>query len=89
MRRRFGKEHGDNPRVQSKTTPCFNALCGKDLEQNAGTIHVTDSEHLLVFKASSRDNPEQSAGTIHTSNQEHLLEAESVKIKKFTLFSRP
>ena len=81
----MGTIHASNP----EHLPVLKALCGEDLEQNAGMIHMMDLEHLLVFKAPNRDNPEQSAETIHASNQEHLLEAESVKIRNFTLFSRP
>ena len=33
-------------------------------EGNAGTIHASNPEHLLVLKALRGDNPEQNAGTI-------------------------
>ena len=42
-------------------------------EQNAGTIHVFNPEHLFVFEAPRRDNPEQNAGTIQPSTRAHLL----------------
>ena len=31
--------------------PVFNALCGDNPEQSAGTVHATNPEHLPVFKA--------------------------------------
>ena len=37
--------------------PVFKALSRADLEQNAGTIHKSNPEHLLVFKAPRGDNP--------------------------------
>ena len=57
----------------SRHIPFFQPLCGDDPEQNAGTIHASNSEHLPVFKAPRGDDPEHIAGTIHVSNPEHLL----------------
>ena len=37
------------------------------------TIHASNPEHLLFFKAPRGDDPEQNAGTILVSNREHLL----------------
>ena len=39
------------------TSPVFKALRGADPEQNAGTIHESNPEHLLVFKAPRGDDP--------------------------------
>ena len=44
-----------------------------DPEQNAVTIHESNPEHLIIFKALCGDTPEQNAGKIHESNLEHLL----------------
>ena len=51
----------------------FKAPCGDDPEQNVGTIHVSNLEHFLLFKALRRADAEQNTGTIHASNPEHLL----------------
>ena len=51
----------------------FMAVCGDDLEQNLGTIHASNPEHLPFLNAPRGDHLEQNAGTIHTSNPEHLL----------------
>ena len=40
------------------------------LRLHAGTIHESNPEDLLVFKAPQRDDLEQNAGTIDTSNRE-------------------
>ena len=45
--------------------PVFKALRGADPEQNTGTIHESNLEHLLVLRLL--------AGTISGSNPEHLL----------------
>ena len=43
------------------------------LRLHVGTIHESNPEHLLIFKAPRRDDLEQNAGKIHESNPEHLL----------------
>ena len=40
--------------VRFWTPPHFKALCGDDTEQNAGTIHASNPEHLPDFKAPTR-----------------------------------
>ena len=57
-------ENGDDPHSQSGTPPCFKALCGKNPEQNAGTIHESNPEHLPFLssmrgrsRTESGDNP--------------------------------
>ena len=47
--------------------------------QNAGTIHASNLEDLLVIKALRGDGPEQNAGTIHASNPEHLLVVKALR----------
>ena len=42
---------GDNPRIQSGKPPCLKAQGGDYPEQNAGMIHASNLEHLLVVKA--------------------------------------
>ena len=37
--------------------PIFKALLVADPEQNAGTIHESNPEHLLVLKAPCGDDP--------------------------------
>ena len=51
----------------------FKPVYGDDPEQNAGTIHASNPEHLPVCKAPHEEDPEKNAETIHTSNTEHLL----------------
>ena len=51
--------------VQFVTPPVFKALCRADLEQNVGSMHQSNTEHLLVLRLH--------AGKVHESNLEHLL----------------
>ena len=44
-------------------TAWFSSLYAGDPEQNAGTIHESNLEHLLVFKAPPGDNPRVQSGT--------------------------
>ena len=42
----------------------FRTLCRNDPEQNAGTIHPSNPEHLPVLKAPRGDDPEQNTSLI-------------------------
>ena len=68
-----GREHGDDPRIQSGRPHRFKAPRQDDLDQNAGTIHMSNPEHLLVFKAPCGDNPKETTGKIFGSNPEQVL----------------
>ena len=43
------------------------ALCGDNLEQDAGTMDASNLKQLPVFKASRRDDLEQNAGMVYAS----------------------
>ena len=52
MSKKLTKTFGSN----FEHLPVFKALRGANVEQNAGTIHESNAEHFLVFKAPHGDD---------------------------------